>query len=320
MNAAFLDFATVGAAELDTTPLSEVLPGLTIYDTTKRADVIGRVADLEYVLLNKVRLGREELEAAPDLRFIGLTATGVDNVDLEVARQRGIAVCNIRAYCTRSVVEHVFGVLLNLTHSLAQFRDAVRDGAWQRSEEFCLLDFPLRELSAMTMGIVGHGELGAGVAQTARHFGMNVLIARRPGAEAVPDDGRVRLDELLATADVVSLHCPLNDNTRKLIGARELSLMKKSAILINTARGGLIDSAALVVALENGDIGAAAIDVLPQEPPVDGDPLLECRLANLIVTPHIAWGTREARQNALNQLAGAVAAFQRGEEMNRVDR
>lgn len=182
-----------------------------------------------------------------------------------------------------------------------------------------MLDFPLRELSAMTMGVVGSGNLGGAVMRTAEFFGMQVLIARRVGAAPQDGDGRVDLDELLACADVVSLHCPLNEQTAGLISARELSLMKNDAILINTARGGLVDSAALVSALDSGQIGGAAIDVLAVEPPVAGDPLLDCASPRLFMTPHIAWGTREARQNSLNQLASNVAAFLRGERQNRVD-
>lgn len=318
MKAAFLDFATVGAADLDPAPLHDELPELAIYDTTTPAQVVERIRDAEFVLANKVRLSREVLDQAPSLRFIGLTATGVDNVDLDAARERGIAVCNITAYCTQSVTEHVFGVLLTLTHSLHQFNEAVRDGAWQASEEFCMLDYPLRELSALTMGIVGYGDLGKSVARTAEFFGMDVLVARRRGQHGEAD-GRVGFDEMLGKADVVSLHCPLTDETRGLIGERELGLMKPGAILINTARGGLVDSAALVAALEGGKIGAAAIDVLSQEPPVDGDPLLDCSHPRLFVTPHIAWGTREARQNALQEVANNIAAFKNGERRNRVD-
>jgi glycerate dehydrogenase len=318
MNAAFLDFATVGAAELDRAPLLKVLPDIRIYETTTPRQVVERIRDAEVVLANKVRLSDEVLQQAPKLRCIGLTATGVDNVDLAAARARGIAVCNVTAYCTQSVTEHVFACLLTLTHSLNQFNAAVRAGAWQESEEFCMLDFPLRELSAMTMGIVGSGNLGNSVARTAEFFGMQVLLARRRGSNAA-DDGRVDLDELLQRADVVSLHCPLNKDTAGLIGERELALMKSDAILINTARGGLVDSAALVTALNAGTIGGAAIDVLPEEPPVNGDPLLDSKHPRLYVTPHIAWGTREARQNSLNQLADNVAAFLRGERKNRVD-
>ncbi len=319
MNAAFLDFATVGAAEMDRSPLLSVLPDLRFYETTTPEQVVERIRDAEVVLANKVQLTSSVLEQAPNLRCIGLTATGVDNVDLVAARERGIAVCNVTAYCTQSVVEHVFACLLTLTHSLNQFNQAVRDGAWQASQEFCMLDYPLRELSAMTMGVVGSGNLGSAVMRTAEFFGMQVLVARRAGAPPEEGDGRVDLDELLALADVVSLHCPLNEHTAGLIGTRELSLMKNDAILINTARGGLVDSAALVSALDSGQIGGAAIDVLAVEPPVDGDPLLDYSSPRLYMTPHIAWATREARQNSLNQLAANIAAFLRGERQNRVD-
>jgi glycerate dehydrogenase len=318
MKAAFLDFATVGADELDLKPLYSALPELQLYESTATADLGERLAPCEAVLLNKVRLTRTVLEAAPRLRFIGLTATGTDNVDLECARERGIAVCNIRGYCTQSVVEHVFGVLLDLTHNLARFRQEVRDGAWARADEFCLLDFPIRELSAMTLGIVGYGELGRGVARCGEFFGMDVLIAERPGATELRE-GRLAFETLLTKADVLSLHCPLTPATRGLIGKRELAMMKNSAFLINTARGALVDSAALVAALQDGKIAGAAIDVLGQEPPVDGDALLDCAHPNLIVTPHVAWGTVEARQAGLDQLAAAVLAFGRGERMNRVD-
>jgi len=317
MKAVFLDFATVSAEELDRSSLEKAMPGIRFFETTTPGQVADRIAGAQAVLLNKVCLDASLLSGATDLRFIGLTATGVDNVDLEAAKKQGIAVCNIRSYCTQSVVEHVFGTLLTLTHSLHRFNAAVREGAWQESEEFCLLGYPLRELSAMTMGIVGYGDLGQAVARTAEHFGIQVLVARRPGTKK-KDDDRTDLDTLLKKADVVSLHCPLTEDTRGLIGEREFGLMKKDAILVNTARGALVDSAALAAAIREERIGGAAIDVLAQEPPVDGDPLLDCDSPRLFVTPHIAWGTREARQTALDQLAAAWIAFERGEEYNRV--
>ena len=313
MKAVFLDFATMGKDHLDPSPLIAVLPDLQIYDDTADDLRAERTRDAEIVLANKVRLDREILEQAKALRFIGLTATGVDNVDLAIAAEHKIAVCNIRAYCTQSVVEHVFAVLLNLTHSIIPHRDTVRSGAWQNAQEFCMLDHPIRELSAMTMGIVGYGELGRGVVTTARHFGMSVLIARRRGADVRSDDGRTDFDDLLVRSDVISLHCPLTDATRNLFGAGEFRKVKSDAILINTARGALIDSAALVDALTSAQIAAAAIDVLPQEPPVTGNPLLDYSGDNLILTPHIAWATREARQNAINELAANVRAFLDGE-------
>jgi len=318
MNATFLDFSTIGASELDPSPLLKVLPELRIYDTTSPSQVVERICDAEVVLLNKVKVDRTVLQQAPKLRCIGLTATGVDNVDLDAARERGIAVCNVTAYCTQSVVEHVFGTLLTLTHNLNQYNSAVRNGAWQKSAQFCMLDYPLRELSAMTLGVVGSGNLGSAVARTAEFFGMQVLFAQRPGTSKT-EEGRLPLDELLQTVDVLSLHCPLNERTAGLIGTRELSLMKNSALLINTARGGLVDSAALVNAIDSGQIAGAAIDVLSEEPPINGDPLLAADNPRLYVTPHIAWATREARQNSLEQLANNVDAFLRGERRNRLD-
>ena len=318
MKAVFLDFATMGAQGLDLSPLTDVLPELEIFDTTPEELTAERIRGAEFVLTNKIKLNDTTLENADSLRFIGLTATGTDNIDLSAAEKHGIAVYNIRAYCTQSVVEHVFGVLLMCTHNINRYAQSVRDGDWQRAESFCMLKYPIRELSGMTLGVVGHGELGRAVERKAREFGMSVLIARRPGTDTKDDDGRTGLSEMLRRADAVSLHCPLNDDTRNLIGADELSSMKPNAILINTARGGLVDSAALAAALERGDIAAAAVDVLPNEPPAGGDPLLDYQGQNLIVTPHIAWATKEARQNAIDELAANVRAFLKGERKNRV--
>jgi len=316
MKAVFLDYATMGAG-LDLTALESLVSELALFDDTSGGDVASRIADVEIVFTNKIRLTRELLECSPKLKFIALTATGTDNIDTECAKQRGIGVANIRGYCTQSVVEHVFGVLLTLTHSLNRYHNSVRDGAWQQSTEFCMLNYPVRELSAMSFGIVGYGSLGQGVARFAREFGARVLVSARPGSDEAPDD-RVAFDEVLAASDVVSLHCPLTDATRNLFGPEQFRAMKNDAILINTARGGLIDSQALVDALTSGEIAAAAIDVLPNEPPVDGDPLLDYEGSNLIVTPHIAWATDKARQNAIDELAENTRAFLDGVERNRI--
>ncbi len=318
MKAVFLDFGTMGARELDPSPLAAVVSDFQVFDSTPKELVAERINGVDFVFVNKIRMTQQLISGAESLRFIGLTATGVDNVDLHAAKEHGVAVCNIRAYCTQSVVEHVFAVLLNLSHSIHRYDRSVRDGAWQQADNFCMLEFPIRELSAMTIGIVGHGALGSGVAEIARQFGMSVMIARRPGDSGLADDGRFAIDEVLKECDVVTLHCPLTEDTRGLIGAEQLKLMKPNAILINTARGGLVDSGALVDALGNGAIAAAAIDVLPQEPPIDGDPLLDYQGDNLIITPHIAWGTVEARQNAINEVAANVRAFIAGVERNRV--
>ena len=316
MRAVLLDWATMGP-DLDITELQALLPELEIYDDTDDEQMAERIAGAEIVLGNKVLLSESLFDSAPNMRFIGLTATGTDNVDLVAAKQRGIAVCNIRAYCTQSVAEHVFGCLLSLAHSLGPYTTDVRNGAWQDADNFCMLNYPIRELSAMTLGIVGYGELGKGVASIAKAFNMDVIVAARPGADDIPE-GRVSMDELLRRADAISLHCPLNDVTRNLFSAAEFAAMKKTALLINTARGGLVDSQALVDALRDGEIAAAAIDVLPQEPPVNGDPLLDYEGDNLVVTPHIAWGTLTARQAAIDELTANIAAFLDGKKRCRV--
>ena len=316
MKAVFLDYSTVGSG-LDTSPLTTLLPELEFFDATRDYQVLGRISDAEFVFANKVRLSDDLISAAPRLRFIGLTATGTDNINLDSAQRHDVAVCNIRGYCTRSVSEHVFGVLLMLAHNLHRYAADVRGGAWQQSQNFCLLTHPVRELSSMTMGIVGYGELGSSVADKAREFDMEVIVSARPGSDPVPDD-RVAFEELLERADVISLHCPLSDATHGLFGGRELERMKSTAILINTARGGLVDSAALAAALRDGEIAAAAVDVLPEEPPINGDPLLDYDGDNLLVTPHIAWSTDRARQDSIIQLAANVEAFLMGEERNRM--
>ena len=316
MKAVFLDFGTMGTG-LDVAELESLVDELVIYDDTTKDQVAARIADADVVFTNKIRLNAELLNAAPNLKFIALTATGTDNIDTACAEAHGIGVANIREYCTQSVVEHVFGVMLTLTHSLNRYHDAVGAGEWQQSADFCMLNYPIRELSALTLGVVGYGALGRGVADKARQFGMRVLVSARPDSTKIPDD-RTLFNDVLAQADVVSLHCPLTDATRNLFGKEQFEMMKSDAILINTARGGLVDSSALVDALSNSSIAAAAIDVVPKEPPVDGDPLLDYSGGNLIVTPHIAWATDTARQNAIDELAANTRAFLQGEERNRI--
>jgi glycerate dehydrogenase len=317
MHSVFLDYATVSFdGDLDPHSLLDALPGLELRHHTPQDEVAARIADAEVVLVNKLRISREAIEAATSLRLVALAATGTNNVDLVAAAERGVAVCNLHDYCTASVVQHVFGVLLALTHRLREYDALVRTGAWQRGGQFCLLDFPIRELAGRNLGILGYGTLGKGVAQVARAFGMQVLIANRPGATR--EAGRVDLHELLPRVDVLSLHCPLSAATQGVIGAPELALMKRDAVLVNTARGALVDSAALADALRGGRLGGAAIDVLPQEPPVDGNPLLAGDIPNLVVTPHIAWAAREARQRCVDEMAANVRAFSSGERRNRV--
>ncbi|MEQ1801049.1 MAG: D-2-hydroxyacid dehydrogenase [Gammaproteobacteria bacterium] len=323
MKSAFLDFDSLGPADIDTSALRALLPGIALYPASTGGEVDERIAGCEILLVNKVRLDRRRLAAVPGLRLVVLAATGTDNVDLDAARELGVAVANIRSYATPSVVQHVFGLVLALTLRLDEYRQLLRRGAWQRSPHFCLLDYPSRELEGRTLGIVGYGQLGQAVGHVGRAFGMRVLAARslREGSAGAADSGsvdRVGLDELLADADVVSLHCPLTTATRHLINRASLARMRRDAVLINTARGGLVDAMALLEALQDGRLGGAGIDVLAEEPPADGHPLLEARLPNLIVTPHIAWAARESRQRALDEVVSNVRAFLSGGQRNRV--
>lgn len=326
MNAAFLDFDSLGPADLDSSVLHALLPGIALYASTSPAEVAARIADRAIVIVNKVDLRREQLAAARQLKLICLAATGTDNVDLAAARELGIAVCNIRNYGTPSVVQHVFGLILCLTLRLPEVQAAVRDGAWQRSAHFCLLDYPVRELAGRTLGILGYGQLGREVAAVGRALGMHVVASQslRPaGAGRQGDDGapvtRLPLPELARNADVLSLHCPLTPATRQVVNSGLLGTMKPDAVLINTARGGLVDNDALLLALQSGRLGGAGIDVLPEEPPAAGHPLLAARLPNLIVTPHIAWAARESRQRALDEVLQNIREFLSGGRRNLVN-
>ncbi|MGH6781088.1 MAG: D-2-hydroxyacid dehydrogenase [Sphingomonadaceae bacterium] len=316
MRAVFLDFGTVSNGDLDTASLERVVPGLAIHQRTSTAQVAERIAGFEVVFANKAVIDRVAIAANPQLRLIALTATGVDNVDLAAARASGVAVCNLHDYCTQSAVQHVFAMLLALTHRLHDYDQLVRAGGWQQAGQFSTFPYAIRELRGRLFGIVGHGTLGRAVGLTAAVFGMQVEIANRPGGPKL--DGRVDLDELLPQADVLSLHCPLTEATRGLIGAARLARMKPDAVLINTARGALVDSLALSRALKSGRLGGAGIDVQEREPPPPGHPLLDPSIPNLILTPHVAWAAREARQRCLDELALNVAAFNEGRQRNRV--
>jgi len=311
-----LDLATIDRGDIDLSSLRAVCERWEIHERTSPDETAARIADAELVVSNKVVLDRALLESAPGLKLVCVAATGTNNLDLEAARELGIAVTNVTGYATPAVVQHVFALMLAHATRLFEYRQAVLDGAWARSDQFCLLDYPIRELAGRTLGIVGFGELGRGVAKVAQAFGMRVLAAERPGGPAQP--GRVPLAELLPQVDVLSLHCPLTETTRNLIGAQELSLMKQDALLINTARGGIVDEPALVDALRRGLIGGAAMDVLTAEPPRDGNPLIDPSIPNLTVTPHTAWASQECRQRLVGGVAENIRAFAGGRACNRV--
>jgi glycerate dehydrogenase len=283
---------------------------------TATDQVAGRIADAEVVLVNKVALNAAALEQATQLKLVCVVATGTNNVDLGAARRLGIQVSNCRAYGNDSVIQHVFSLILALSTRLLDYHQAVQAGRWQQARQFCFLDYPISELAGKTLGIVGYGNLGQGVARIAEAFGMQVKVAQRPGG--VPEPGRIALDQLLREVDVLSLHCPLTEHTRNLIDAAALLKMKKSALLVNVARGGIVDEAALAQALRSGELAGAATDVLSVEPPSDGNPLLAADIPNLIVTPHSAWGSKEARQRIISQTLETVQAFKCGEAVRPV--
>jgi glycerate dehydrogenase len=308
--AAFLDLASVTRGELDLTALKDAVPEWLWFDNISEAELSDVLADVDVVVSNKVMLDEAKLRNAKHLKLICVAATGTNNVDMKAAEKFGITVRNVPAYATASVVQHVFTLLLSLTTRIDEYRQAVQSGEWSRSEFFCLLDFPIRELQGKTLGIVGYGELGQAVSRVASAFGMDVLIARRNREDTRP--GRIPLGEMLESVDVLSLHCPLNEDTRGLIGKGELALMKHDAVLINTARGGLVDEAALLEALESKKLGGAGIDVIEQEPPAEDNPLLKADLPNLILTPHIAWASVESRQRLIDGVARNLSALVAG--------
>lgn len=311
LQAVFLDHASLDRGDLDITPLQQTFQRLDLYPQSSPAQVIARLQGAQVAISNKVVVDEAIMAACPQLRLILLAATGSNNVDLAAARARGIAVCNCQGYGTASVAQHSLMLLLALAARLPDYQRAVADGAWQRAEQFCLLDYPMVELAGKTLGILGYGELGQAMARLAEALGMRVLLGQLPGRPASPR--HLPLERLLPQVDALSLHCPLTAQTRHLLGAAELARLKPGALLINTARGGLIDEQALADALRRGHLGGAACDVLSEEPPRQGNPLLAGDIPRLIITPHNAWGSREARQRIVTQLQENALAWQQGQ-------
>lgn len=287
------------------------------HDATREDEVVERLQDATIAVTNKVRLSAEAIARLPKLQFIAIAATGTNNVDLDAARARNIPVANIRDYSRVAVPEHCMMLMLALRRSLRAYIDDVEAGRWQASPHFCLVGAPIGDLAGSTLGIVGYGTLGRQVAALGRAFGMQVAATSRSAIHDA-DVTQLPLDELLRRADVVSLHLPLTDATRHLIGARELALMQPHALLINTARGGLVDEMALAQALLAGKIGGAAVDVLSQEPPPGDHPLLALRLPNFILTPHVAWASAGAMQTLADMLIDNLEAWQAGSPRNLV--
>ncbi|HTY94022.1 MAG TPA: D-2-hydroxyacid dehydrogenase [Steroidobacteraceae bacterium] len=283
----------------------------TEYSSTSPDQILSRLADATIAIVNKVPLNAATLLALPKLRLIAVAATGYDRIDVAACRSRGIALTNIRNYAVHSVPEHTFSLILALRRNLLAYRRDVERGAWQQAENFCLFDHHISDLHGSTLGIVGEGAIGQAVGAIGRCFGMEVLFAdhappRADGVRFTP------LEEVIARADVLSLHCPLIPATRNLISMREFRQMKRTALLINTARGGLVHEADLVEALDEGLIAGAGFDVLTTEPPRNGHLLLELRRPNFILTPHVAWASQQAMQSLADQLIGNIENWAAG--------
>ncbi|MBS4195706.1 D-2-hydroxyacid dehydrogenase [Lederbergia citri] len=318
LNIVVLDGYTLNPGDLDWASL-ERLGNVTIYDRTNADEIIQRSADAQIVLTNKTPMTRETLSALPNLQYIGVLATGYNIIDTEAAKERGIIVTNVPTYSTQSVAQLVFALLLELCHHVGRHSDAVYEGEWTRSIDFSFAKSPLIELAGKTIGLIGLGRIGRQTAQVAQAFGMHVLAVgsgRRTPPEVAGVEW-VELEELMERSDVVSLHCPLTPNTEKLINAEKIALMKKSAFLINTSRGPLIDEQALADALNEGGIAGAAVDVLSTEPPEAYNPLLSAR--NCVITPHIAWATKEARERLMEIAVSNVQSFIKGNAVNIVN-
>jgi glycerate dehydrogenase len=287
------------------------------HDKTAPGQVVERLRDATIAIINKVVMRDETLAQLPKLKLIAMAATGYDCIDVEACRRRGIAVANIRNYAVHTVPEHVFALVLALRRSLLAYRHDVEQGVWQKSEQFCFITHPIGDLFGSTIGIIGEGAIGQGTAALARGFGMKVLFAdheppKAPGVDFTP------LQQVLETSDVISLHLPLTAGTRNMIGLEQMRRMKRNALLINTARGGLVDERALIQALEQGLIAGAGFDVLTVEPPRDGNPLLELRRPDFILTPHVAWASDGAMQFLADQMIDNIDSWAEGRPQNLV--
>jgi glycerate dehydrogenase len=287
------------------------------YPSTNAEQTVERLQEATIAITNKVELQRDVLEQLPKLKMVAVAATGINNVNIDCCRERGITVSNIRNYSVNTVPEHVFMLMLALRRNLPAFSVDLHNGEWQRAEQFCLFTHPVGDLHGSTLGIVGNGAIGKAVGKIALAFGMKVLIAEHKNAVEIRA-GYTPFETVIQQSDVISLHLGLNKQTRHLIGAAEFSIMKAGVILINTARGGLVDEEALRQALLAGRIGGAGFDVLEKEPPREGHPLLDLNLPNFILTPHIAWSSRQAMQILADQLIANIEAYASGTPQNRV--
>ncbi|ENU18167.1 hypothetical protein F994_03286 [Acinetobacter bohemicus ANC 3994] len=317
MKAVFLDYESLDQHDLDLSALEASFDTLSLYPSTSQAQLLERVQHADVIISNKVIVDAATIQQCPNLKLILISATGTNNIDLIQARAQGIVVCNCQGYGTSAVAQHTLTLMLALATSLLQYDRAVQQGQWNTSPIFCLLDFPIVELEGKTLGILGYGELGQAVAKLAEAFGMKVLVGSLPNRPS--DSSRIPFAELLPQVDFLSLHCPLTEDTRDLIDAKAFDAMKPSAFLINCARGGIVTEQALADALTQGKIAGAATDVLTVEPPKEGNVLLDPHIPNLIVTPHSAWGSVDARQRIVQQIVENAEAFKAGQPIRQVN-
>lgn len=317
MKAVYLDYQSLDKNDLDFSGLHAVFDEMTLHAATAPEQVLERVQQADVIITNKVLISAEVMQQCPQLKLILISATGTNNVDLMQAAQQGITVCNCQGYGTSAVAQHTLMLMLNLATSFCQYDRAVQQGEWEKAKQFCLLDYPIIELAGKTLGIVGYGELGKAVAHLAQAFGMHIMIAALPKHPAAAE--RVPFAELLPQVDFLSLHCPLTDDTRDLLDAEAFSKMKPSAFVINCARGGVVNEQALADALRAGQIAGAATDVLTVEPPQQGNVLLDSSIPNLIITPHSAWGSVDARQRIVQQMIENTEAFKAGFPIRKVN-
>jgi len=313
----FLDLETVDNGDLDRSRLSSDLRSWDWHDFSEPSQIPERIRLAEVVISNKCFLGRAAMQSAPRLKLVALAATGTNNVDLQAATDLGITVCNIRDYATHAVAQHAITLMLNLLTAQAWYSQSVCRGGWNNFRQFCLGDRPIREARGLNFGVIGYGVLGQATAALATGLGMNVLIAERRGRS--PRAGRLSFADVLRQADVLSIHSPLTDETLGLIDRDSMQAMKPGALLINTARGGIINEQDLADCLRDGVIAGAGVDVLSQEPPPPDHPLLSPDIPNLLLTPHNAWASFTARQAALDQLSDVIKAFDTGQPINRVN-
>lgn len=289
---------------------------LTVHHRTAPDQVAARIARADIVISNKVAIGKDAIDAAPGLKMVAVAATGTDMVDLDACAARGIVVSNIRGYAINTVPEHTFALIFALRRSLVAYRESVKAGRWHEAAQFCYFDFPIKDLTGSVLGIIGDGVLGQAVAAIARALGMKVLFAARKGADK-PGALYTPFEQVLNDSDIITLHCPLNAQTRNMIDDREFAQMTRKPILINTARGGLVNEHALVRALHAGLISGAGFDVVAPEPPDNQHPLVKLlELPNFILTPHVAWASDEAVQGLTDQLMDNIEAFYDGSPRN----